>query len=201
MKAALEEGRPIRSVPMSIDPAKVRGYAFLTQKPQILVGNVGEKDAGRAAGDAGSPGEAALRAHAAASGTPYLAVACQIEAEIAQMSDEDARAFLDDLGIGDPSRDRVIRTAFDVLSLISFFTFGEDECKAWTLGRGSSAVDAAGKIHSDIARGFIRAEIVSYDDFRAAGSWAGARDTGKFRLEGREYVMQDGDCVVFRFNV
>jgi GTP-binding protein YchF len=203
LKEALDEGRPIRSVNVvPADAAKIRGYAFLTQKPQIIVGNVGEKDAGREAGkEDTSTGEGVLRAHANAWGIPYLAVACQIEAEIAQMSDDDARAFLDDLGIRDPSRDRVIRTAFDVLSLISFFTFGEDECKAWTLGRGSSAVEAAGKIHSDIARGFIRAEVVSYDDFRAAGSWAGTRETGRFRLEGREYVMQDGDCVVFRFNV
>jgi GTP-binding protein YchF len=204
LKSALDEGRPIRSVSVvPADAGKIRGYAFLTQKPQILVGNVSEKDAGRNPAQEANPasGEAKLRAHALAWGIPYLPVACQIESEIAQMSDDDARAFLDDLGIREPSRDRVIRTAFDVLSLISFFTFGEDECKAWTLGRGSTAVEAAGKIHSDLARGFIRAEVVSFDDFRAAGSWAGTRETGRFRLEGREYVMQDGDCVVFRFNV
>lgn len=196
LKAALESGRPIRAVPISeADEGKLRGYAFLTQKPQILVGNVGEKDA------AGGDADSGLRAFAESAGMKYLPVACQIESEIAQMSDEEARAFLEDLGVREPSRDRLIRAAFDVLSLIQFFTFGEDECKAWTLRRGSSAVEAAGKIHSDIARGFIRAEIVSFDHFRAAGSWASAREAGHYRLEGRDYVMQDGDCVIFRFNV
>ena len=117
------------------------------------------------------------------------------------MDDDEAAAFLDDLGIAEPSRDRVIRAAFDALSLISFFTFGEDECKAWTLTRHSDAVEAAGKIHSDIARGFIRAEIVPFDVFRDGGSWNAAKETGKHRLEGKEYVVKDGDCVIFRFNV
>lgn len=198
LKGALETGKPIRIAPLSPeDDAKLRGYAFLTQKPQILVGNVSEKDAAKG----GSGADAALRKYAAEAGLTYLPVACGIEAEIAQMSEEDARGFLDDLGVAEPSRDRVIRAAFDVLALLQFFTFGEDECKAWTLRRGSSAVDAAGKIHSDIARGFIRAEIVGFEQFREAGSWAAAREAGHFRLEGRDYVMQDGDCVVFRFNV
>ncbi len=203
LKAALEAGQPIRAAKLSeSDENKLRGYAFLTQKPQILVGNVGEKDAASTAGAAGgTAADAALRAHAEGAGLPYLSVACQIESEIAQMSDDEARAFLEDLGVQEPSRDRVIRAAFDVLALMQFFTFGEDECRAWTLRRGSRAVDAAGKIHSDIARGVIRAEVVSFDHFRAAGSWAGAREAGNFRLEGRDYVMQDGDCVVFRFNV
>jgi GTP-binding protein YchF len=196
MKAALEEGRSIRTMSLSeADQNKIRGYAFLTQKPQIVVGNRGEKDVEN------GPQEEALRAYAKETGTLYLSVAAQIESEIAQMSDEDAAAFLADLGISEASRDRVIRAAFDVLSLISFFTFGEDECKAWTLRKESSAVEAAGKIHSDIARGFIRAEIVSFDHFRSAGTWAQAREAGHYRLEGRDYVMQDGDCVIFRFNV
>ena len=196
VKAALEEGRSIRTLSLSEAEAnRIRGYAFLTQKPEILVANRGEKDAEN------GPREQALQAYAKEAGVPYLSVAAQIESEIAQMSEEDAAAFLADLGILEASRDRVIRAAFDVLSLISFFTFGEDECKAWTLRKGSPAVEAAGKIHSDIARGFIRAEIVSFDHFRSAGTWAQAREAGQYRLEGRDYVMQDGDCVIFRFNV
>jgi ribosome-binding ATPase YchF (GTP1/OBG family) len=95
----------------------------------------------------------------------------------------------------------VIHAAYDALSLISFFTFGEEECRAWTLSRDSNALEAAGKVHTDMARGFIRAEVVPFDELRRAGSWAGARDTGHHRLEGKEYVMQDGDCVIFRFSV
>ena len=117
------------------------------------------------------------------------------------MDDAEAAEFLGDLGLEQPGRDRVIRAAFDLLSLISFFTFGEDECRAWTLPRGADAVEAAGKIHSDIARGFIRAEIVAFDELREAGTWARAKDQGRHRLEGKEYRVQDGDCVIFRFTV
>jgi hypothetical protein len=196
IQAGLEDGTPVRSLGLDADDTrKLRGYAFLTLKPTILVGNLSDDDA------AGGDSDAALRAHAASSGLAYLPVAAKIEAEIAQMDDADAAAFLDDLGLAEPSRDRVIRAAFDLLSLLSFFTFGEDECKAWTLPKGSDAVEAAGKIHSDIARGFIRAEIVPFETFRSAGSWSAAKEAGKHRLEGKEYVVQDGDCVIFRFNV
>jgi GTP-binding protein YchF len=196
VRAALEEGTPARR--LALDPGeerKLRGYALLSLKPAILVGNVGDDDA------SGGDSDAPLRAHAEASGLPYLAVAAGIEAEIAQMEPAEAQEFLDDLGIAEPSRDRVIRASFERLSLLSFFTFGEDECKAWTLPEGSDAVEAAGKIHSDIARGFIRAEIVPFDTFRELGSWHAAKEAGKHRLEGKEYVMKDGDCVIFRFNV
>mgnify|MGYP001381294935 FL=1 len=128
-------------------------------------------------------------------------MSAKIEAEIAQMDDAEAAAFLADLGIERPSRDRVLRAAYELLSLISFFTFGGDERRAWTLPKDAAAVEAAGKIHSDIAKGFIRAEVVAFDAMRRAGSWAGAKDAGLHRLEGREYRMQDGDCVIFRFNV
>jgi hypothetical protein len=116
------------------------------------------------------------------------------------MDDEHADAFLADLSVDRPSRDRVIRAAF-VLSLISFFTFGEDECRAWTVARDAGAVEAAGKIHSDLAKGFIRAEVVAFDAFRRAGTWAGAKEAGRHRFEGRDYRIQDGDCVIFRFKV
>jgi GTP-binding protein YchF len=195
-KAALEEGTALRR--LDLDPGemrRLRGYAFLSLKPTILVGNIGDDDA------AGGDADAGLREHATASGLTYLPVAARIESEIAQMDPDDAREFLDDLGIAEPSRDRVIRAAFDLLSLISFFTFGEDECKAWTVTKGSDAVEAAGKIHTDLARGFIRAEVVDWNTFHEAGSWSGAKDAGRHRLEGKDYVVKDGDCIIIRFNV
>ncbi len=196
VKEALEDGRPARAMDLDEDAQHaLRGYALLTLKPMILVGNVGEDE------PIGGDSDAGLREWAEEVSLAYLPVAAQIESEIAQMDDEEAQAFLADLGLEEPSRDRVIRAAFDALSLIQFFTFGEDECKAWTLPRRSPAVEAAGKIHSDIARGFIRAEVVAFDTFRELGSWNAAKDGGKHRLEGKEYVVQDGDCVIFRFNV
>jgi hypothetical protein len=196
VRDGLEEGTAIRCLGLDRrEMLRLKGFAFLSAKPQILVGNVGEEEPGGGSADAG------LRQLASETGREYLAVSAQIESEIARMDEEEAGAFLEDLGIAEASRGRVIRTCFDLLSLISFFTFGEDECKAWTLPKGSSAVEAAGKIHSDISRGFIRAEIEPFEEFKAAGTWAAAKDAGKFRLEGRDYVMRDGDCVVFRFNV
>ena len=196
IRAGLERGDPVRSLGLTADDErKVKGYAFLSLKPTILVGNLSDDD------PAGGDADQELRAHAEAAGLAYLPVAARIESEIAQMDDADAASFLEDLGIAEPSRDRVIHSSFELLSLISFFTFGEDECKAWTLPQESPAVEAAGKIHSDIARGFIRAEIVAFDEFRGTGSWNAAKDAGKHRLEGKEYVMLDGDCVIFRFNV
>jgi len=196
VRRPLEDGQSARTVQLSPEERQaLRGYALLTLKPMIVVGNVGEEEA------AGGDADAALRGHAATAGLAYLPVSAKIEAEIAQMDDAEATEFLADLGLERPSRDRVVRAAFDLLSLLSFFTFGEDECRAWTLPRGADAVEAAGKIHSDIARGFIRAEVVAFDAFRDAGSWAGARDAGHHRLEGKEYRVQDGDCVIFRFNV
>ena len=196
VREGLEGGTTARALGLEPDEVdRLKGYALLTLKPMIIVGNVSEGEA--AGGDSDTP----LRALAESGGCPYLAVSAQIEAEIAQMDPEEAAAFLEDLGIEEPSRDRVIRAAFDLLSLITFFTFGEDECKAWTLSRDADAVTAAGKIHSDIARGFIRAEIVPFDTFREIGSWNGSKEAGKHRLEGKEYSMKDGDCVIFRFNV
>jgi ribosome-binding ATPase YchF (GTP1/OBG family) len=195
LKAALEEGRAARTLALPRnDEQRIRGYALLTRKPKILVGNVSEDEV------AGGDSDAALAAKAQTDGVPYLRVSAKIEAEIAQMEPADAALFLRDLGIEELSRDRVIRAAFDALTVISFLTFGEDECRAWTLAEGSDAVEAAGKIHSDIARGFIRAEVVAFDALRHAGSWNAAKETGKHRLEGKEYRVQDGDCVIFRFN-
>jgi len=124
-----------------------------------------------------------------------------IEQEISQLSVEDARAFLDDLGLETPATDRIIRTSYALLGLISFFTMGEDECRAWTVRRGTKAPQAAGAIHTDLERGFIRAETVAYDDFVAAGSQAACRDKGTLRVEGKEYVVEDGDILNIRFSV
>jgi GTP-binding protein YchF len=193
---ALSEGKGARALGLTGEEVhSLRGYALLTLKPQIVGANTGEDE------PAGGESDATIRAWAEEKGLPYLAVSAQIESEIAAMDDDEAEAFLEDLGIEAPSRDRVIRAAFEALDLQSFFTFGEDECKAWMLPRGAAAVEAAGKIHSDIARGFIRAEVVPFDTFRELGSWNAAKESGRHRLEGKEYVMQDGDCVIFRFNV
>ncbi|MFN8178746.1 MAG: redox-regulated ATPase YchF [bacterium] len=196
VRDALMEGRAARL--LDLDAAalrELRGYAFLTMKPVIIVGNVGEAE------PSGGASDAKLRAYAESSGMSYLAVSAKIESEIAAMDDAHAHEFLSHYGLTDSSRDRVIRAAYEALALLSFFTFGEDECKAWMLPRRSSAVEAAGKIHSDIARGFIRAEVVSFDVFKDVGSWNAAKDVGKHRLEGRDYEVQDGDCVIFRFSV
>jgi GTP-binding protein YchF len=196
VKAALEDGKTARTLGLTDqEEHRLRGLALLTLKPKILLGNVGEDEA--AAGDS----DAKLRARAEADGIPYLRTSAKIEAELAEMDDEDAAAFLSDLGIERPSRDLVVKAAFDALRQITFLTFGEDECRAWTVSRDADAVEAAGKIHSDIARGFIRAEIVAFDELHGAGSWAAAKEHGKHRLEGKEYRMKDGDCVIFRFNV
>ena len=196
LQEVLSEGEALRKMEFTDDEIQaMRGYAFLSLKKQIVLGNVGEEEPG------GGETDAELKTWAEERGLPYLPASAQIESEIALMDEDDAAAFLEDLGLEAPSRDRVIRMAFDALSLISFFTFGEDECKAWTLQEPATALDAAGKIHSDIARGFIRAEIVAFDTFQELGSWSGAKDAGKHRLEGKEYAMQDGDCVIFRFNV
>jgi ribosome-binding ATPase YchF (GTP1/OBG family) len=128
-------------------------------------------------------------------------VAATIEAEISQLPATDARAFMDDLGLEEPGLDRVIRSSYALLGLISFLTAGDDECRAWTIRRGTRAQQAAGTIHSDIERGFIRAEVVAFEDLAAAGSIAACREKGTLRLEGKEYVVRDGDVINFRFNV
>jgi ribosome-binding ATPase YchF (GTP1/OBG family) len=134
-------------------------------------------------------------------GVAVATLAGQIEAEIAQLEDDDAALFMADLGIAESGRDRVIRDSFSLLGLIPFFTVGPDECRAWTIRRGATAFEAAAEIHSDIQRGFIRAEVVAYDDLVAADGMAGAKKAGTFRREGKTYVVHDGDTINFLFNV
>ncbi len=196
---ALEREVPLRNLELSAaDAARLRGYTFLSLKPLLVVVNAGEGDAARLGGGAEGfgLGDLAGRPH-----TGVVALSAKIEAEIAQLEADDADAFRADLGIRESALDRMIRASYTLLGRVPFFTVGEDECRAWTIRRGTSARQAGGVIHSDIERGFIRAEMVSYDDLVAAGDWAACRERGLLRLEGKDYQVQDGDVINFRFNV
>ena len=199
LKQTLESEKPLRQAELAADERKrLRNYSFLSEKPMLLVVNMGEdqvKDATRFLESSG------LAAFAQQPGLGLCPVAAPIEAEMAQLPPEDARAFMEDLGLAEPGLERVIRTSYALLGLISFLTAGEDECRAWTIRRGTKAQQAAGEIHSDIERGFIRAEVVSFEDLVAAGSIAACRERATLRLEGKEYVVRDGDVINFRFNV
>jgi ribosome-binding ATPase len=199
MKETLESERPLRQLTLSEDERRrLRGYSFLSEKPMLLVVNLGEDRLRDADAYLASSG---LAAYAEGPGLAVCPVSAPIEAEMAQLEGDDARAFREDLGLAEPGLDRVIRTSYALLGLISFLTAGEDECRAWTIRRGTRAQLAAGTIHSDIERGFIRAEVVAYPDLMAAGSLAACREKGTLRLEGKEYAVQDGDVINFRFNV
>jgi hypothetical protein len=200
MKEALEAERPLRDLALGDDERRrVRGYALLSSKPLVLVVNMGEEQIRRAAETLEDTGLAAFAADSPA--RAVCAVSAPIEAEMAQLSPEDAQAFREDLGLAEPGLDRVIRTSYELLGLISFLTAGEDECRAWTIRRGTRAQQAAGAVHSDIERGFIRAEVVAFDDLVKAGSLAACREAATLRLEGKDYVVRDGDVINFRFNV
>ena len=187
--AALEEERPIaEAVPSDAEAKMVRSFAFLSLKPALAVLNCDE-DA------AAEPGPEQL------AGLGCLQLSVKIEEELAELAGADRAQFLADLGLEAPARDRLIRSCYEALELVSFFTAGEQETRAWSVPRGTDAVTAAGQIHTDIARGFIRAETVAFDDLRAAGDMKGAKAAGTFRLEGKGYEVQDGDVVHFRFNV
>ena len=172
----------------------IAGFRFLSLKPLLLLLNVDETHAA-------SEPPANVIELAKTKNLSVIAMAGKVEMEIAQLDPEEQREFLNDLGIKEPARDRFIRAAYALLDLISFLTSGEDECRAWSIKRGTHAQKAAGTIHSDIERGFIRAEVVRFDDLVALGSEARCREQGKLRLEGKDYVVQDGDVVHFRFNV
>ena len=191
---ALENEQPLRAVELDDDDAKrLRGFQLLSAKPMLLVVNVGED----------ALGEPVLENLGLANQTNRKAVvvSAPIEDDIARMEPEEQREFLSDLGLDAPSLDRVLQASFSLLGLIAFFTVGEDEVRAWNIRRDTIARDAAGTIHSDIKRGFIRAEVVPWDDLLRVGSWSGCRDQALLRLEGKEYVMADGDVVNYRFNV
>jgi ribosome-binding ATPase len=197
-KSALEEGRPLRALDLKGDDLKrLRGFQFLSAKPLLIVVNLDESDLAK--GLDAAMQATGLTPFLSRASTAAVAVCAKIELEIAQLEAADAAAFLGDLGLTESGLDRVIRATYDLLGYMSFFTVGEDECRAWSIARQTSAQLAAGEIHSDIARGFIRAEVVGYDALVTRGSMAACRDHGEVRLEGKEYVVQDGDVINFRF--
>lgn len=190
---ALEAEKPLREIELDPDDEKrLRGFQLLSAKPMLIVINADETRAADAPEAFGVQPRPQVRA---------VTVSAPIEQEISTLSAEEQKDFLADLGLAEPSIDRVTRASYDLLGVISFFTVGEDEVRAWTIRRGTRAREAAGAIHSDIERGFIRAEVVQCDDLIRLKTMAACRDAGLFRLEGKEYVVKDGDVVHFRFNV
>ncbi len=196
LKAGLEADKPLREQEMSPDEQKLlENYQFMTDKPLLVVVNIDEGDAARTV---------EIEAQYAKHVGPHTAVAAisgKIEQELAQMSDEDAVEFRKDLGITESGLDRMIRMSYQLTGLISFFTVGPDECRAWNVQAGATAPTAAGRIHTDLEKGFIRAEVVHWDDLLAAGSMAEAKKVAKVRQEGKTYVVQDGDCLNILFNL
>jgi len=195
-RAALDDAQPLRRLGLQgADAHRLRGFQFLSAKPLLLVVNLDEADVALAEDVTKLPG---LSEALGASGTAAVGVCAKIELEIAQLDPADAQAFLADLGLKQSGLDRTIRAAYDLLGYISFFTVGEDECRAWSIPANTPAQEAAGAIHSDIQRGFIRAEVVAGERLLARGSLAACRDHGELRLEGKEYVVLDGDVINFR---
>jgi GTP-binding protein YchF len=199
-RQALEEGKPLRSLGLTDDERRrLRGFQLLSAKPLLVVMNLDEREAGAAASADQAADLTGIRPFLTRAGTRAVAACAKIELEIAGLEPDDARAFLSDLGLEESGLARVIRACYDLLGYISFFTVGDDECRAWSIPQGTIAQEAAAEIHSDIARGFIRAEVVAYDALVDRGSMAACRDRGEVRLEGKEYVVQDGDVINFRF--
>lgn len=199
LQAAFDKGLPARSVELTDEERQIiREYHLITMKPVMYVANLAEHEV---ADPTASSYYNQVAEVAAREGAEVVPVSAQIEAELAEMADDERAAFLEDLGLAESGLDRVIRTGFALLGLITYFTAGVQEVRAWTIRRGTRAPRAAGEIHSDIERGFIRAEVIAFEDLIAAGKESVAKEQGKMRLEGKEYVMQDGDVVHFRFNV
>ncbi|HXC60718.1 MAG TPA: redox-regulated ATPase YchF [Steroidobacteraceae bacterium] len=196
LREHLNNGKPARSMSLTVeDRADLRELHLLTLKPIMYVANVNET------GFTDNPHLEAVRKRAKEEGAVVVAVCAAIEAEISQLADEDRADFLKDLGLAEPGLDRVIRAAYQLLGLQTYFTAGEKEVRAWTVRAGSTAPQAAGVIHTDFERGFIRAEVIGYDDYLACKGEAGAKEAGKLRLEGKEYIVREGDVMHFRFNV
>jgi ribosome-binding ATPase len=196
MRAWLDEGKPVRAMTLDgFERERLRELSLLTAKPVMYIANVDE------GGFTGNPRLAALEKLAAEEGTLVVTVCAAIEAEIAELDEADRAAFLADLGLAEAGLDRIIRAGYRLLGLLTFFTAGPKEVRAWTVRAGDTAPQAAGVIHTDFERGFIRAETIAYDDYVACKGEAGAREAGKLRLEGKDYVVREGDVFHFRFNV
>ncbi len=199
IKKSLDEAKPASTIDLTEDEiSMIRDVNLLTLKPTLYVANVSEDEV--------SDYEKNIHVKkvqelAKNEGNEVVVICAKVESEIAELDEDEAKEFLNDLGLNSSGLDRLIHSAFDLLGLMTFLTSGPDECRAWTIKKGTTAVKAAGKIHSDIERGFIRAEIVNYDDLVKLGSVNAAKDKGLVRLEGKDYIMQDGDVTYFRFNV
>jgi len=198
IKEALEEGNPVRSLEFTEEDQKYVNQAqLLTSKEMLYIANVGEDEIG----DEDNEKVQAIREYADKESSEVIVISAKIEEEIATLDDDDRAMFLEDLGIEEPGLDRLIRTTYDLLGLATYFTAGVQEVRAWTFIKGMTAPQCAGIIHTDFERGFIRAEVTSYDDYVEFNGENGAKEAGKQRLEGKEYIMKDGDIVHFRFNV
>ncbi|HBS27507.1 MAG TPA: redox-regulated ATPase YchF [Gammaproteobacteria bacterium] len=196
MLAHLSEGHPARALELDeSEQLAIREFQLITIKPMMYIANVAED------GFENNPHLDAVREYATKEAAEVVPVCASIEAEISELDEEEKLEFLEDLGLKEPGLDRVIRAGYQLLSLQTFFTAGVQEVRAWTVGIGATAPQGAGKIHTDFEKGFIRAEVVAYDDFIEFQGEQGAKDAGKWRLEGKEYLMQEGDVVHFRFNV
>ena len=194
--AALDQGRPVRALELSREEwASLKPFCLITAKPVLYAANVAEN------GFNDNPHLEAVRAHAAAEKAEVVAVCAAIEAEIADLADDEKQLFLADLGFDEPGLNRLIRTAYHLLGLQTYFTAGVKEVRAWTIHKGDTAPQAAGVIHTDFERGFIRSQTIAYDDFVACSGEQGAKEAGKMRAEGKDYVVKDGDILNFLFNV
>ena len=201
IKEHLEENKMAKSFTTDDEEEQewLTSYNLLTYKPVIFAANVTEDDLANDGAD--NAGVQKVREYAAEENCEVFVVCAQIEQEIAELDEDEKKLFLDDLGLEESGLEKLIKASYHLLGLISYLTAGEQECRAWTITKGTKAPQAAGKIHTDFERGFIRAEVVSYDDLMACGTHAAAKEKGLVRLEGKEYVVQDGDIIVFRFNV
>ena len=196
VRDVLDSGQAVRTMDLDEDKlAMLEDMHLLTLKPTMYIANVDES------GFDNNPLLAAVEQYASAEGASVVAVCAAVESEIAELDDADKGDFLADLGLAEPGLNRVIRAGYDLLGLETYFTAGEKEVRAWTISVGSTAPQGAGRIHTDFEKGFIRAEVIGYDDFIAYKGEAGAKEAGKWRLEGKDYIMKDGDVVHFRFNV
>ena len=196
VRPTLNEAKPARSVDLYPEEKELLKPLFLlTMKPTLYVANVDEK------GFDNNPLLDRIRDYAREEGAPVVAICAAVEAQIADLCDDDKRVFLADMGLAEPGLNRLIRTAYEVLGLQTYFTAGPKEVRAWTIHKGDTAPEAAGVIHTDFEHGFIRAEVVAYDDYIANNGEAGSKEAGKMRLEGKEYFVRDGDVIYFRFNI